>query len=96
MFDPFTQSTPRIFTLPPTVSFIDELAASLLEQTKDNPETLSQYLILLPTRRACRSLRDGFLRQTEGKPLLLPQMQALGDVDADELTIRGAYIGMKN
>ena len=30
-------------------------------------------------RRACRALREGFLRVTGGRPLLLPRMQALGE-----------------
>lgn len=81
--------SPHVYTIPPTLSFVDTLAAGLLQGTKDTPDQLSRYLILLPTRRACRNLREGFLRQTNGKPLLLPRMQALGDIDAEELVIMG-------
>ncbi len=43
--------------------------------------------VLLPTRRACRALREAFLRQSEGRPLLLPRMAPIGDVDEEELIL---------
>lgn len=85
--------SPRVYTISPTLSFVDTLAAGLLDDTKNNPDQLSRTLILLPTRRACRNLREGFLRQinerTDAQALLLPRMQALGDIDAEELVIMG-------
>ena len=84
-----SKTRPAIFTIPPTVSFVDTLATSLMKDVKGQHEKLAQYLILLPTRRACRSLRDAFLRQTEGAPVLLPRLQAIGDIDAEELFISG-------
>jgi ATP-dependent helicase/nuclease subunit B len=77
----------NLYNIPAGVSFTDTLARGLLQETKNNPETLSTYLILLPTRRACRSLQDAFLRQSEGKPVLLPQIKPFGDIDAEELLI---------
>ncbi|MAZ76086.1 MAG: double-strand break repair protein AddB [Micavibrio sp.] len=77
----------KIFTIPPTKSFADSFTHKLLKETEDNVFALTQYLILLPTRRACRIIRESFLRQTEGKPLLLPRLQAIGDIDEDELLI---------
>ena len=41
--------------------------------------------VLLPTRRAARTLRRSFLQLNGGQPLLLPRLQPLGDVDAEEL-----------
>ncbi len=76
-----------VFTIPPSFSFADTLANGLLEETKTNRHLLADYTILLPTRRACRTLREAFLKITEGKPLLLPKIQAIGDIDADELFI---------
>ena len=62
-------------------------ARGILEQTSGDPLKLSEMLILLPSRRACRTLREAFLRLSEGKPLLLPRMQPVGDVDADEVAL---------
>ena len=77
----------KIFTIPPSDSFSDCFARGLLEETKGNEATLPNYLILLPTRRACRVVRDSFLRQTKGKPILLPRLQPIGDIDEEELLI---------
>ena len=43
----------------------------------------------MPTRRACRALREAFLRRSQGRPLLLPRLRPLGDVDDEELSLSG-------
>lgn len=68
--------------------FVDLLAQGLLRETRDTPEDLADTIVLLPTRRALRALREAFLRQTGGAPLLLPRMEAIGDVDDDELLLQ--------
>lgn len=78
---------PNIFTIPPSVSFSDTLAAGLLAEVGEEQHVLAQYLILLPTRRACRAVQDAFLRQSGGKPLMLPRLQPFGDIDAEELSL---------
>jgi len=88
------EADPRIFTIPPGVSFVDALAQGLLNQARDESYSLPQHLILFPTRRACRSLREGFLRQNKGKPLLLPRMHPIGDVDEDDLFLTLAASGL--
>ncbi len=60
----------------------------ILEEAGDDPLALAQYKILLPTRRGCRVVRDMFLRMSEGKPLILPTLQTLGDIDEDELSLQ--------
>lgn len=65
--------------------FLDVLAAGILKHLGERPETLSRVTVLLPTRRACRALGEAFLRASDGKPLLLPRMTPLGDIDEDEL-----------
>ena len=77
----------NFYTIPAGLSFTRTLAENLLEETSGTPETLSQIQILLPTRRACRMLRESFLDLTGGQPLLLPRMQPLGDVDEEELSL---------
>ncbi|NQU58405.1 MAG: double-strand break repair protein AddB [Rhodospirillales bacterium] len=76
---------PAVFTIAPEVPFLDALAAGILEQHGTTPEDLSRVSILLPTRRACRSLSEAFLCLKNGKPMLLPRMTPLGDIDEDEL-----------
>lgn len=82
------KAQPHIYSISPEKGFIDTLAAGLLQQTENQPENLSHYRIFLPTRRACRTLRESFLKLTNGKPLLLPQMSPLGDIDETELMIK--------
>src|SRR5699024_10830795 len=77
---------PRIATIASGVGFVDALARGLLRRYPE-PEALAAVTVLLPTRRACRSLREAFLRITEGAPLLLPQLHPVGDLDADELLL---------
>ena len=79
----------KIFSIPPAVCFVDALAAGLLRRWGGDPVALSRVSVLLPTRRACRTLRDGFLRATDGRPLLLPRLMPLGDLDAEELELAG-------
>jgi ATP-dependent helicase/nuclease subunit B len=76
-----------IFTIPPGLPFVDTLAGWLLEQAGGDPLALAEAEVLLPTRRACRSLREAFLRLSGGRPLLLPRLSTLGDLDEDELTL---------
>lgn len=77
----------RHHRLPAGVPFADALAAGLLARTEGDPLALASFTILLPTRRATRTLRDAFLRQSEGRPILLPRLLPLGDLDAEELTL---------
>jgi ATP-dependent helicase/nuclease subunit B len=80
---------PTVLTISSSVSFADALAAGVMEKYGDRPEMLSQVTLLLPTRRACRTVREAFLRLSAGKPLLLPRMQPLGDLDEAELALTG-------
>lgn len=77
----------NVFNIPSQTPFTRALAAELLRRCEGKPEALPQYRILLPTRRACRTLREAFLKMTDGAPLLLPRMQPLGDIDEEELAL---------
>jgi ATP-dependent helicase/nuclease subunit B len=83
----------RLFTIPSGVSFVDALAAGLLAETGGDPLALARYTILLPTRRARRALDDAFLRQSDGRPLLLPRTLPLGDLDPDDVALAGGDEG---
>ena len=79
------ERTASVYTIPPHRNFVTALAGGLLERFGDSPERMAPVLILLPTRRACRTLREAFLRLSGGVPLLLPRMRPIGDVDEDDL-----------
>ena len=78
---------PRVFTIPSGTPFTDALATGILDMHGDDPFELGQVLVLLPTRRACRSLRESFLRVREGVPLLLPKIRPIADIDEEELAL---------
>lgn len=86
MTDPGDKS-PCLYTIPPGAAFADSLARGILDRAGDDPLALARFQILLPTRRACRSLRDAFLKISGGKPLLLPRLHPIGDVDEEELSL---------
>lgn len=73
-----------VFTIAIDRRFADELAMGVLAQHGDDPLALADVLILLPTRRSVRALREAFLRAANGKPTILPRMAPLGDVDESE------------
>ncbi len=75
----------KLFTIPAGKPFARTLAQWVLEKFGEEPHQLARVLLLLPSRRACLSQREAFLQVTGGKPLLLPRMQPLGDVDEDML-----------
>ncbi len=83
---------PKVFTIPGGHSFVNSLAKGLLTQLDDPPEALSRAKILLPTRRSCRALRDAFLYENGGTPILLPQLLPIGDIDEDELQISASEL----
>ncbi|MSO64245.1 MAG: double-strand break repair protein AddB [Alphaproteobacteria bacterium] len=75
----------NVYTIPPGVPFVDALAAGLLDRYPG--EALPRVRVLLPTRRAVRSLHEAFLRRSGGQSLLLPTMRPIGDVDEDDLLL---------
>ena len=74
------KATPTVYTIPAGHSFADALAQGILDRTAGNPLTLTDYTILLPSRRACRTLREAFLRLSGGKAILLPMLHPIGDI----------------
>ncbi|HEY4344876.1 MAG TPA: double-strand break repair protein AddB [Parvibaculum sp.] len=89
-----SHDSPRVFTIPAGTPFLDALARTLVTDPTLGGQLgasveLADIKILLPTRRAVRALADAFLRMGEGRALLLPDIQPLGDVDEDELVLVG-------
>lgn len=71
------------------MGFVDALADGLLAETGGDPLALADITVLVPTRRAGRSLREAFLRRANGKPLLLPRLMPLQDIDEEEALLAG-------
>ncbi len=87
-------AAPRgVFTIPPDIGFVDALAHGLLEAYGADPLTFADALVLLPTRRAVRALREAFLRASDGRPLLLPRLRPIGDVDEDDDSVAVTALG---
>ena len=80
----FSETRGQLFSIPPWRPFADDLAAGLLARHPD-PMALARVLLLLPTRRAIRALTDAFVRESDGKALLLPRMVPAGDIETDEI-----------
>lgn len=75
---------PNITTIPSSLPFADTLAGGILEKYGRDPLLLANIKILLPNRRACKALQESFLRMSNGKPMLLPDMQPIGDLGDEE------------
>ncbi len=80
-----------VYNITPGQPFAKILAQHVLDKTQNAPESLSDIRILLPTRRACRVLRESFLSLSEGRALLLPRLQPIGDIDEEELALSSPY-----
>ncbi|HTH96105.1 MAG TPA: double-strand break repair protein AddB, partial [Stellaceae bacterium] len=83
------KSRPAVFTIPADRPFFNTLIAGLVD---GSPTDLAAVTILLPSRRAARALREAFLAQSGGTPMLLPRMAALGDIDAEEIDLAGGDV----
>jgi ATP-dependent helicase/nuclease subunit B len=76
---------PRWFTIPAHRPFLGDLAQGLWNALSPiGPDALSRATVLLPTRRAARSLAEAFLKASGEAAVMLPQIRALGDLDEGE------------
>lgn len=85
-----TASAPRVFSIPPGVPFLKELARALIDgrllpgcRYGSDPIALAEATIFVPTRRAARELRAIFAAEQSGGAALLPVIRPLGDFDDD-------------
>lgn len=94
-FDPFEQPGPRWYAIEAQRPFLDDLAAGVLDWLGDHPpETLSDAVILLPNRRAARAFTAALTRLAGGRPILLPQVRPLGDLEEDEPPFAPGDLGL--
>lgn len=94
-FDPFLRPGPRWFSIPAHRPFLDDLAAGVLAWLGEaSPETLSDAIILLPNRRAARAFASALAGQAGDRPVLLPQVRPLGDLEEDEPPFSPGALGL--
>lgn len=82
---------PGLYSIAAHRPFLAELASGILSTSSadEDPLALARMTVLLPTRRACRTMQDVFLRLTDGAPLVLPRLIPIGDIDEDEMLLTG-------
>ncbi len=75
--------TSSVYTIPQTTSFLDKLSEYILSTYGTNPIELTRLTLLLPTRRACRSMRESLLKISGGQAAILPRIRPIGEIDED-------------
>ena len=80
-----------LYFVPPGSPFAQLLAKGVIEAWGADPLRLSKVTIFLPTRRACRSLRDAFLDASQGGALILPRLVPLRDFGEEALEEADAF-----
>jgi ATP-dependent helicase/nuclease subunit B len=92
---------PRVFTIPASAPFLPTLIealrsgklgfAKLGPAMAADPLALASATLYLPTRRACRLMRDAFLKEFDAT--ILPRIIPIGDIDEDEIAFAEAATG---
>lgn len=94
-FDPFAGPAPRWFVVEAHRPFLEDLAAGVLDWLGDRaPEALPDATVLLPNRRAARAFSAALARQAGERPVLLPQVRPLGDLEEDEPPFSPGALGL--
>lgn len=80
----------NIFNLPAGAPFLDRLSDGLTRDLTFGGVlapgfALHDFLILLPTRRAVRELRQALVDKADTDSLLLPDIKPLADIDETDL-----------
>lgn len=79
------KSAPNCYEISARKPFLGHLASWLLAQAAKSGRALTDTLVFLPNHRACLGLREAFLDCTGGKPLLLPRIQPIGEMEEEGL-----------
>jgi ATP-dependent helicase/nuclease subunit B len=77
--------------VPVGIPFLEVLADHVLQET--DPLRLASYQILLPTPKACHALKQILLKK-KGRALVLPRIQALGNLNADDMVLQGGSVDL--
>lgn len=94
--EPAAARAGRVFTVPPGLPFLDCLAAAILAGdlpapggAKPSALELPDYTILLPTRRAARTLQEAFLKASGRSAMLLPRIKPIAEGEEDLSLLAG-------
>lgn len=79
----------NVSSIPAWFSFTDALAQWLLHE---HELPLEDTLILLPNRRACRSLREALTKYSQGRAMILPRMMPFADLDPEDAVLSPQWI----
>jgi ATP-dependent helicase/nuclease subunit B len=74
---------PQVYSIAAHRGFADALVAGLVPRYHEPDFGLARLTLLLPSRRAARTITEAFVRLSGGG-LLLPRMAVVGDLDLDE------------
>lgn len=82
----FSADAPKVWTIPPGANVLKALATALAEEKglTDRADALADDLIYVPNRRSARALALALFEAADGKPILMPDIRPLGDLDSDE------------
>ncbi|MGO4407467.1 double-strand break repair protein AddB [Bosea sp. RAF48] len=86
----------NLFSTPAGAPFLDVLAEAMLDgrlgaiHDPGDPAAMARATLYLPTRRAARAFTAILAEKLGGKPLLLPRIVPLGDVDEAETALIGS------
>jgi ATP-dependent helicase/nuclease subunit B len=88
----------RVFNIPASAPFLPTLIEALHDgklgfDFAGDPLALSSAMLYLPTRRACRLMREAFLDRLRGDGAILPRIVAIGDIDEDEIAFAESAAG---
>jgi len=75
---------PRVWSIAAHRGFADALVAGLIPRHSESGFGLARLTLLLPSRRAVRTVTEAFVRASGAGGLLLPRMVVVGDLDLDE------------
>ncbi len=78
---------PNLYSIAAHRGFADALVAGLVPRYSEEGVGLARLTLLLPSRRAARTLSEAFIRhagETGTTGLLMPRMVVVGDLDLDE------------
>jgi len=90
----------NVYNIPASAHFLPELIKALRNgrlvkgfPASPDPRELARATLYLPTRRACRQVRETFVAAFEGQATILPRIVALGDIDEDDIIFAEAANG---
>lgn len=79
-----------VYNIPYSCPFVDTLVQKISKEFEHNKEELADVIFLMPNRRTCVSLREAFIRYNGKKPVMLPKIIPVGDLEEKDIFLLGA------